>query len=132
MIEKLNLQTSTHPHPYNIQWLNQSKGLQVNSRCLVSFSIWKNYCDELWFDVIPMDACHMLLGRPWLFDRKVNHNGYLNTYSFTKDGKKVTLSSLTPSQLQKAKPQKDRSDVVLACSEPILKASHHELKAFKE
>jgi len=134
MIEKLNLQTSTHPHPYNIQWLNQSKGLQVNSRCLVSFSIGKNYHDELWFDVIPMDACHMLLGRPWLFDRKVNHNGYLNTYSFTKDGKKVTLSSLTPSQLQKAKPQKnqDRSDVLLACSEPILKASHHELKAFKE
>jgi len=106
MIEKLNLQTSTHPYPYNIQWLNQSKGLQVNSRCLVSFSIEKNYLDELWFEMIPMDACHMLLGRPWLFDQKVTHNGYLNTYSFTKDGKKVTLSSLTPSQLQKAKPQK--------------------------
>jgi len=52
MIEKLNLQTSVHPHPYNIQWLNQSKGLQVNSRCLISFSIGKNYQDELWFDVI--------------------------------------------------------------------------------
>ena len=43
MIEKLNLQTSAHPHPYNIQWLNQSKGLQVNSRCLISFSIGKTY-----------------------------------------------------------------------------------------
>ena len=30
MIEKLNLQTSTHPHPHNIQWLNQSKGLREN------------------------------------------------------------------------------------------------------
>jgi len=58
----------THPHPYNIQWLNQSKGIQVNSRCLVSFSIGKNYQHELWCDVIPMDACHMLLGRPWLYD----------------------------------------------------------------
>jgi len=37
-----------------------------------------------------MDACHLLLGRPWLFDRKVISNGYLNTYSFTKDGKKIT------------------------------------------
>jgi len=27
----------------------------------------------VWFDVIPMYACHMLLGRPWLFDRKVTH-----------------------------------------------------------
>jgi len=25
MIEKLGLQTMTYPHPYNIQWLNQSK-----------------------------------------------------------------------------------------------------------
>jgi len=31
MIEKLGLQAIGHPHPYNIQWLNQSKGLQVNS-----------------------------------------------------------------------------------------------------
>jgi len=72
MIEKLGMQTVTHPHPYNIQWLNQSKGIQVNSRCLISFSIGKNYQDELWCDVIPMDACHMLLGRPWLYDRRVD------------------------------------------------------------
>jgi len=47
MIEKLGLQATTHPHPYNIQRLNQGKGLQVNSRCLISFSIGKNYQDEL-------------------------------------------------------------------------------------
>jgi len=29
MVEKLNLQATTNPHPYNIQWLNQGKGLQV-------------------------------------------------------------------------------------------------------
>jgi len=75
MIKKLGLQTITHQHPYNIQWLNQSKEIHVNSRCLVTFSIRKNYQDELWCDVIPMDACHMLLGRPWLYDRKVMHNG---------------------------------------------------------
>ena len=47
MIEKLNLQASAHPHPYNIEWLSQGQGLQVNSRCLISFSIGKNYHDEL-------------------------------------------------------------------------------------
>ena len=88
MIKKINLRTSTHPHLDKIQWLNQSKGLQVNSRCLVSFSIGKNYHNDLWFDAIPTNVCHVLLRRPWLFDRKVIHNGYLNTYSFTKDGKK--------------------------------------------
>ena len=98
MVEKLNLQVSAHPHPYKIQWLNQGKGLQVNSRCLIALSIGRNYVDEIWCDIIPMDACHILLGRPWLFDRTVTHDGYLNTYSFTKDGKKITLAPLSPSQ----------------------------------
>jgi len=134
MIKKLNLQTSVHPHPYNIRWLNQSKGLQVNSRCLISFSIGKNYQDELWFDVILMDACHMLLGQPWLFDRKVINNGYLNTYSFTKDGKKLTLTPLAPSQLYKKPSTKKphRLDLFLSFSEPLLRASHHEFRAFRD
>ncbi|GJW22251.1 RNA-directed DNA polymerase [Tanacetum coccineum] len=28
----------------------------------------RSYEDKIWCDVIPMDACHILLGRPWLFD----------------------------------------------------------------
>jgi len=90
MVEKLDLQATAHSHPYTIQWLNQGKGLQVSSRCLIPLSIGKNYQDELSCDVIPMDACHILLGRPWLFDRKVKHDGYLNTYTFT-------LAPLSPS-----------------------------------
>ena len=70
MIEKLSLQAMAHPHQYNIQWLNQSKGLQVNSGCQITLSVGKSYQDQLWCDVIPMDACHVLLGRLWLFDRK--------------------------------------------------------------
>jgi len=81
-----------HPHPYNIQWLNQGKELQVNSRCLISFSIGKNYHDEIWYDIITMDACRMLLEGPWLFDHMVMHDGYLNKYSFSKDGKNITLA----------------------------------------
>jgi len=102
MVDKLNLQAMAHPHPYNIHWVNQGKGLQVNSRCLISFSIGTSYQDELWFDIIPMDTCHIMFGRPWLFDRKVIHDGCLNTYSFSKEGKKVTLVPIPPSQLLKS------------------------------
>ena len=134
VIEKLKLETMAHPHPYNIQWLNQSKGIQVNSRCLISFTLGKNYQDEVWCDVVPMDACHILLGRPWMYDRKVMHNGFLNTYSFSKDGKKITLTPLAPSELHKKKPQKNpnQSDLLLSLGEPVLKASQHEFKALKE
>lgn len=134
MVEKLNLKPTAHPHPYNIQWLNQGKGLQVSSRCLIAFSIGKNYFDEIWCDIIPMDACHILLGRPWMFDRRVMHSGYLNTYIFSKDGKKITLAPLSPLQLVKNKPQKnpDQTEMLLTQGEPLLKASYHEFRAFKE
>lgn len=45
-----------------------------------------HYHDEVLYDIIPMDACHLLLGRPWHFDRHVVHDGHANTYSLTKDG----------------------------------------------
>jgi len=67
-----------------------------------------------------MHACHMFLGRPWLYDRRAVHNGYLNTYSFTKDGKKITLAPFSPSNLQQIKPQNrsNHSDFLLTISEP--------------
>jgi len=53
-----------------------------------------------------MDVCHVLLKRPWLFDKRVTYDGYLNTYSFNKDDKKIPLSLLGPYQLPKHKPLK--------------------------
>ena len=38
-----------------------------------------------------MDACHVLLGRPWKFDREVVHEGKRNVYSFEMNGKKHSL-----------------------------------------
>ena len=60
---------------------------------MLSFiSIEKTYKDEIWCDVVPMDACHLLLGRPWQFDRRVMHDGFNNTHSFVKDGIRITLA----------------------------------------
>ncbi|KAI4320561.1 hypothetical protein MLD38_034029 [Melastoma candidum] len=41
-----------------------------------------------------MNACHLLLGRPWQFDRRAQHDRYCNTYSISVDEKKVTLMPL--------------------------------------
>jgi len=80
-----------------------------------------------------MDACHVLLGRPWLFDKRVLYDGFLNTYTFTKDGKKITLAPLSPSQLTKSKPQKsqDQTEMLLTLREPFL-SSQHEFKALRK
>nr|GEX70583.1 reverse transcriptase domain-containing protein [Tanacetum cinerariifolium] len=47
-------------------------------------------------EVISMDACHILLGRPWLYDRRVKHDGHRNTYTFKKDGVSITFAPLNP------------------------------------
>ena len=65
---------------------------------LVSFAIGR-YKDEVLCDVVPMHAGHLLLGRPWQYDRKVTHNGFKNRYSFTKGGRTITLVPLTPQQV---------------------------------
>ena len=53
-----------------------------------------SYQDEVLCDVIPMDICHMLLGRPWWFDRHVVHDGHANTYTLPNDGVKHKLKPL--------------------------------------
>jgi len=61
------------------------------------------------------------------------HDEFLNTYSFSKRGKKITLVPFSPFELHKNKLQKKpkHSDLPLTFSEPLLKASYHEFKAFK-
>lgn len=95
LISKLKLPVEPHPSPYDIQWLNQGKGIQVTNRVLLSFNIGTSYQDKVWCDVIPMDVCHVLLGRPWLFDMRVTHDGFRNTYSFVKDKRKIILLPMT-------------------------------------
>ena len=41
MVEKLGMQTSKHPRPYKLQWLNDSGEVRVNKQVLISFSIRK-------------------------------------------------------------------------------------------
>ena len=97
MVEKLGLPTSTYPRPYNLQWMNDSGELWVQKQVLLSFSIGKYY-DDVLCDVVPMYASHILLGGPWKFDKRGNHESFKNHFSFMKD-KNLTLVTLTPKQV---------------------------------
>ena len=54
-------------------------------------SIGKVYANEVVCDVIEMDACHILLGRPWQYDRNITYRGKANTCSFDWHGRWVIL-----------------------------------------
>ena len=78
-MQKLQLTCIPKPHPYSISWLKKDHSVLVNQTCLVNFKIGP-YEDKVWCDVVPMDACHVLLGRPWQYDRDVIHQGKENKY----------------------------------------------------
>ena len=80
-VQKLGLATEKHPNPYKLSWLKKGNEVTVSKCCLVSFSIGLKYKDNAWCDVVVMDACHLLLGRPWQYERRIQHDGRKNTYS---------------------------------------------------
>jgi hypothetical protein len=91
MVDKLALETEKHPNLYRLEWLKKGNEVIVSKRCLVSFSIGSGYKDKMWCDIVAMDACHLLLGKPWQYDRGAHHDGGKNTYSFMFDRVRITL-----------------------------------------
>jgi len=81
-----------------------------------------------------MDISHILLGRPWLYNQKVKHDGFLKTYTFHKDGRKITLAPLAPQNDIKPKSKETHKDgeVCLSFLEPTILVEHHEYKPLKE
>ncbi|XP_060182309.1 uncharacterized protein LOC132611973 [Lycium barbarum] len=97
LVEQLKLPTLKHSRPYQLQWLNECGEVRVTKQVLVKFKIGA-YQDEVKCDVVPMQACHLLLGRPWQYDRVVIHDGRANTYAVQSEGKSLILKPLSPKQ----------------------------------
>uniref|UniRef100_A0A0D2ZYM3 Uncharacterized protein n=1 Tax=Brassica oleracea var. oleracea TaxID=109376 RepID=A0A0D2ZYM3_BRAOL len=75
--------------PFRLEWLNEIGEQYVKEQVTVPLSIGR-YEDEVVCNVLPMDACHVLLGRPWQFDKKAVHDGFTNRHSFDHKGNKIT------------------------------------------
>lgn len=81
-------------NPYKVTWLNEGQSILVNEQTWVDFSI-VGYKDILFCDILPMDYCHLLLGRPWQYEREeVLYDGKENYISIKKGGKTFKIQSL--------------------------------------
>jgi hypothetical protein len=78
--------------------------LKITHKVRVPFTV-DDYVDEVECDVLPLEVCGLLLGRPWQYDCNAMHAGRANTYSFVHDGKQRTLKPMRDDQI--------KSDVVL-------------------
>ena len=59
--------------------------------CSFTFSIGEDYTDTVWRNMVPMDSCNILLGRPWIYDKNGTNRMRDNTYTFMHGEKQVTL-----------------------------------------
>ena len=103
-VERLKFPVKPHPQPYKVAWINNIS-IPVNQRCLISLS-YGVYSDSIWCDVLPMNVAHIILGRPWLYDRDVHHCRKENTYSFMLKNQKVVLKPMTAIEMGKYRIQK--------------------------
>ena len=102
---KLKLKYIVHPNPYYIQWLSDNWEMKVSYMVRVEFQNGP-YKNTIECDVVPMIVCHLLLGRPWQYDRNVQHNGRANTYHLNWHGRDITLRPMTPQHIVNESRQK--------------------------
>ncbi|KAL5777402.1 hypothetical protein ACOSP7_010328 [Xanthoceras sorbifolium] len=98
-VEKLTLPVVEHPTPYKVAWFRKGNEIPVTSCCLVKFNMGNDFEEEAWCDVAPMDACHILLGRPWLYDKDMVYHTRANTYTFKRGTKTLILQPMKEEQI---------------------------------
>lgn len=109
LISKLQITTFYHHRPYKLHWMNDCGELKVNKQAKVTITLG-HYEDTILCDIVPMQACHILLGRPWQYDRRVVHDGYTNRFSFTFKVKNIVLKPMSSMQIDEAYEKKKEKD----------------------
>jgi hypothetical protein len=118
LVERLRLKQRRHPSPYKMQWLSDCGAMRVSNMVTVQFSIGK-YHDQVDCDVVPMQACQLLLGRPWLYDRDAQICGRSNKVIFMYKGERISLLPLTPEEIMNDDLKRKKRE-----SEKLLSESH--------
>jgi hypothetical protein len=86
IVKKLKLETTPHAKPYPLRWICGNAKLHVTRRCKLRFSITANFIDEVEPDVIPLDICGIVLGSPYLYDRRATFHRHENKCQFFLNG----------------------------------------------
>ena len=70
-----------------------------------------------------MDVCHILLGRPWKYERSVIHDGRKNTYTLEKNGR---THMLLPIKYKEVKTEVSNTILLMSGKELLDKVKNDE------
>ena len=101
LVDRLQLKVQKHHRPYFARWLMSGDQVQVWYACPVTFFVGEDYTDTVWCNVVPMDSCDILLGRPWMYDKNGTNGMRDNTYTFMHGETQVTLCPMKPAPPKK-------------------------------
>lgn len=90
MVDKLKLTSVHYRTSYKVSWFKKDGEILVSQKYKIKFSIGR-YEDEVYFIILHMDVCYLLLDRIWQFDQNTHYNKRKNTYSLIKVGIKFLL-----------------------------------------
>jgi hypothetical protein len=121
LVKQLGLKTQLHHKPYTLKWISNHHQMHITKQCTIKFSISSKYVDEVTRDVVPLRECGMVLGSPYLYDRKAIFYRTKNQYQFTKAGQdyvvhahhvKANKTLQTMEQLKKAVQARNKPIIV--------------------
>ena len=91
LVKTLKLKMNVHPTPYKISWVMDDTIKEVKEICTLTLNIMKKYQSTITCDVLQMNVCHVILGRPWQYDNKAMYDGFKNTYEVQLGEKSITF-----------------------------------------
>ena len=96
IVQELGLAVQDHPDPYELSGQNRDSFDRVSQQCTFRFGITRDYVDELVCDVVPMDCTDILVGIPFLHDRKAHIIPYQGKCIVTKGDESFVIHTTTP------------------------------------
>jgi hypothetical protein len=93
LVKNMGLETKPHPNHDPLGWVCDKEKLNVTKQCRVRFVIASKLIGEVDLDVGSLDICGIVMGSPYLYDKKEVLFRHEKKYHLTKGGVEYIVRS---------------------------------------